>query len=79
MMEWIRVEDKVPDLDQVVLLYGVLETQSTADIYIGRRVDSKIFKDSISCGKEIQYWESHWGYDVEVTHWLPISELPKEE
>jgi len=65
-MEWIKVKDKLPDDGDKVIIYS-------------------------PCGIETKYFESNIFYDGEtcmycpigevknVTHWMPLPEVPKDE
>ena len=79
-MEWISVNDRLPDTDGYYLCvwYNFIEVfEFTKDLY---KVDKYVFPDFkgksgfYSCDRE-------WGYIYEdgVTHWMPLPELPKGE
>lgn len=67
-MEWISVKDKMPRINEVVLVYDkFIEDVSTGYIseFLGDRV----------------VWIIDYGQSIsdEVTHWMPLPEPPKEE
>ena len=67
-MEWISVKDKMPRINEVVLVYDkFIEDVSIGYIseFLGYRV----------------VWIIDYGQSVsdEVTHWMPLPEPPKEE
>jgi hypothetical protein len=66
---WISVEDKLPELEKEVI---ILDKRKHTDI--GFITDD---------GYGGYYWwkndETIWCKDDEITHWMPIPELPKEE
>jgi hypothetical protein len=63
-MEWISIEDKLPDLDKEVLF--------TYEDYVN--LGSYIFYDP---GFR---WLDHTGhlYRSEVTHWMPLPKIPEK-
>lgn len=81
MGEWISVEDRLPDIDERVLIFGV----SIYNGFIGDTViaitdmtDNQLFP-SLETEKE---WRSPWQYfftDYKITHWMHLPEPPKEE
>lgn len=87
MSEWISVKDKLPEMDQGV----VLCTRET-ETYGKHREKKKIYKNiyigyfdryewiTIYChGLEYIYRmnEKYPNETIEVTHWMPLPELPK--
>jgi hypothetical protein len=61
-MQWISVKDKLPELNQHVL--------------IAVKFNRSICIDYISFPKDGNLWtltDKEW-----ITHWLPLPELPKE-
>jgi hypothetical protein len=67
MNEWISVEDRMPDKGSFVLVYGYL---GSAPQICTARYEShdKKFETDHFC--EANYVD-------EVTHWMPLPELPK--
>lgn len=64
MTEWIKVEDRLPDLDEEVLY------SDGRRIYLGM-LDSDM-------GKVI-YWTHYDSFeDYGITHWMPLPEKPNE-
>lgn len=78
---WISVKDKLPELNQWVLVYAVGKIDGFIGehtIEICKRFIQHIFPSSP--GHEI--WSSPYQYfhtDYEITHWMPLPEPPKEE
>lgn len=80
--KWISVEDRLPDVDERVLVFGI----GIYDGFIGDTViaitsmkDKNPLFPSLKIGKE---WRSPWQYfftDYKVTHWMFLPEPPKEE
>ena len=78
--EWISVNDRLPELNQDVLVYAV----GKIDGFIGEHVVEKCKRFTqhmlpSSPGREI--WSSPYQYfhtDYEITHWMPLPEPPKE-
>ena len=74
MNKWISVKDKLPDLNQRVL------------IYVNSNLNSKFNSIEIGYPEDCQYEDIKiiWNHqdfcswtDKEVTHWMPLPELPK--
>ena len=77
--EWISVEERLPEFNQNVLVYGVglpkygFEGQTA--IAITSYTNHKY-------GFDIVGWNEPWQYfsaDYKITHWMPLPEPPKEE
>ena len=78
---WIFVGDRLPELNQNVLVYAVRRPidgfSGDHVITICKRYVFKMFPSSP--GHET--WSSPWQYfhtDYEITHWMPLPEGPKE-
>jgi hypothetical protein len=81
MSSWISVKDRLPELEQQVLVYAV----GKIDGFIGDAVYAlceryvfRFFNDSPG----YETWSIPWDYfhtDYEITHWMPLPESPKEE
>lgn len=68
-MQWIRVEDKKPDLDQLCLVYLSWEGRPHGyDI-------SRYYKMS-NCGKDV-FSKDLNTQNIKVTHWMPLPETPR--
>lgn len=64
---WIPVEERLPDTDKDVLVYATTK-------FIG---GSKIVIDKLEEGEQRPIWLYTHGW-FEVTHWMPLPDLPKE-
>ena len=79
--EWISVKDRLPQLNQDVLVYAVGKKDGFVgehDIEICNRYIQRLFPSSP--GQEI--WSSPRQYfhtDYEITHWMLLPEAPKED
>jgi len=78
--QWISVKDRLPELEQDVLVYAVGKGDGFTDFHI---VISKryVFR-LVSTSSGIEEWQAPWPYfnrNYEVTHWMPLPEAPKEE
>jgi hypothetical protein len=77
---WISVNDRLPELNQDVLVYAVGKIDGFIEkhaIEICNRFIQRIFPSSP--GQEM--WSSPYQYfhtDYEITHWMPLPEPPKE-
>ena len=77
--KWIPVTERLPELNQTVLVYAV----GKIDGFIGKSTmaltDRFLFRlFPSSPGKET--WSSPWQYfltDYEITHWMPLPEAPE--
>lgn len=88
MSEWISVKDKVPDSDQEVILctrevetYGRHREKKKIyrNIYLGY-FDGDEWLTSYCHGCEYIFRmnEKYPNETIEVTHWMPLPELPEE-
>lgn len=78
--KWISVKDRLPELNQDVLVYAVGKIDGfvgETDIEICNRYIQRIFPSSPG----VEIWSSPRQYfhtDYEITHWMPLPEPPKE-
>ena len=78
-MEWISVEDRLPDEGEVVSVYEAL----TKEVYTGKLVTNythycKYCNRGIE-GKEVTIWDTPIAEDFsDVTHWMPLPEPPEK-
>lgn len=80
MSEWVSVKDRLPEIYEEVIVFGV----GKADGYIGSTqmaitsmTDKNPLWPSLKWEKE---WRDPWQYflvDYEITHWMPLPEPPK--
>ncbi len=88
MSEWVSVNDKLPEDNQLVMLY-TKNPYGDDDIIIGYRGRHKLFCNTFSVYEWLaqipmsssQYVIDTRGNDYlkprEVTHWMPLPEPPK--
>jgi len=81
--QWISVKDRLPKVEEQVLVYGRASLQSA------RFVQPAMLKKRLTYGEKLITDELWWdgydiiGYDgetdeiVEVTHWMPLPNPPK--
>ena len=69
MGEWISVDDRLPDDSQDILLV-VNGARVISGYYAGYNGAHYVWKASRN---GFVFW------DDEITHWMPLPELPKEE
>ena len=80
MNEWISVNDKLPELNQRVLVYAIGKIDGFIGehtIEICERFIQRLFPSS--SGNEI--WSSPYQYfhtDYKITHWMSLPEPPPE-
>ena len=78
-MEWIKIEDKFPNEDELVWLYS----ENTKCIFLGSRVylnNEGWFWSSIDSGTYVYKGLISGDCsidDLDVTHWMPLPEPPK--
>ena len=70
-MDWIKVDDRLPEVGQKVIYYF-----EHTGISIGKFMKAENNEDC-QYGN-IFYGKSGWLTD-DVTHWMPVPEKPKEE
>ena len=84
MAEWISVKDKLPNKDEQYLCcyIGTLSDKPRISIFSFaknlRKVDKYDFYNKSGAGW--YDYDSEWGHcEIDnVTHWMPLPELPKE-
>ena len=71
---WISVKDKLPEKGVPVLVAFYV------DIGLGgiRHVDAAIRKEDVFCGGGLKNYRA-FPCKVDVTHWMPLPEPPKED
>lgn len=67
-MEWINVQDRLPNPDQKVLCFA------DSEIYLCEYMESH---------EEKYFYSEVWDYNTsrkrpEITHWMPLPKPPKE-
>jgi len=77
VMKWISVKDKVPKLDEEVLVYvhGISHNSGPYQIISLSYLTQFFGKDMKPEGIE---WICKMSCDETVTHWMPLPEPPKE-
>lgn len=79
-IRWIPVTEKLPELNQRVLVYAV----GKIDGFIGEHVTeicSRFVQRILPSSPGYETWSSPYQYfhtDYEITHWMPLPEPPKE-
>lgn len=75
-MDWVKVEDKLPDIDDDYLTYvmdnGLSYRMEVQRFYLKLRVLKGIYADSST------HWEKTTWDDNLVTHWMPLPDAPEE-
>ena len=67
--EWISAKDRLPKIDQKVLVYDAGDETEIHVYHLREDLDGLYWDD-----------EGGWAVDFEnVTHWMPLPEPPKEE
>ena len=72
-MEWIRVKDRLPEKNKLVLAYAASTARGGNSIFTGS-YDNGFWFVQIAAGI---FGLSSVG-QFEVTHWMPLPEPPKE-
>lgn len=73
VQEWISVKDRLPDL--IPCNVGTAYSEAVIAWTSGRKAMIAVW-DGIDWIAPFDYWEA-WG--EEITHWMPLPELPKGE
>ena len=73
VQEWISVKDRLPDL--ISCNVGTAYSEAVIAWTSGRKAMIAVW-DGIDWIAPFDYWEA-WG--EEITHWMPLPELPKGE
>ncbi len=83
MSEWIRVEDRLPEIEVVVMVRYVSEFDKS-DIYaFGARCDDVdgwlwgVARTDINITKDAGWNDVEADDDYPVTHWMPLPDAPK--
>ena len=77
MMGWISVKDRLPDVNKTKSGYEKVYVIGATE----RKVRVMIYERACVRGKTVFRWK--WVFDRiydgdEITHWMPLPELPKE-
>ena len=81
MGDWIRCEDRLPELEQRVLVFAkciIDGFTEDAIVAITSMTDVNPLWPSI---KWEVHWRDPWQYfmsDYKITHWMPLPEPPKD-
>jgi len=67
-MEWISVKDRLPEKGNPVSV--VVEHMGSVRVGLGY---CEVYRD------EFRQWEDVGGFKINVTHWMPLPEPPKEK
>lgn len=71
--EWISVKDRLPEIDQQVLIYAPKDAEYS--ICIAMRTHQK----NVDLGGMPWFYPENSGWwDDEVTHWMPLPDAPRE-
>lgn len=73
VQEWISVKDRLPDL--IPCNVGTAYSEAVIAWTSGRKAMIAVW-DGIDWIAPFDYWEA-WG--EEITHWMPLPQLPKGE
>ena len=67
-MKWISVEDRLPEPDEIVLIYATVQPYIGKEYWDVRRGYLSSIDESVWCLAD--------GYTTEVTHWWPLLYAP---
>ena len=76
-MDWISVKDKLPELDQDVLLYDDWQTDKKGDMRVGHLSEYTTRKTSSGIDHFCDWGGTEFAFNI--THWMPLPEPPKQE
>lgn len=77
---WISVKDRLPELDQEVLVYAVGKIDGFIDTHV-YALCSRFVQHIFPSSPGYERWSTPWEYfhtDYEITHWMPLPAGPKE-
>lgn len=79
-MDWIKVEDKLPEEDHDVLCYHFADFHISIGYFEKDNVRYYLESDG-SIFYTDDGWETEipWAQKGRVTHWMPLPDAPKEE
>ncbi len=72
MNSWINVKDRLPDVDPATKTSGILVVRTIDNDYMTAIFDTAGLNPAV-------FWRLSDGEIVEVTHWIPLPELPTTE
>ncbi len=72
-MTWIKFSDKHPEENESVL---VTDGERIGSAYIRYYGENNKHFHLIGAAHGGREWEWYWGQDENVTHWMPLPELP---
>ena len=70
-MEWIKVKDRLPIREQD------MGNKNYIDIEVIIATKHFVSTDFFKAGNTIDFWSQFNEYEGEVTHWMPLPDLPK--
>lgn len=72
MLNWISVDDRIPELEKPVLLFS--ETKDTFTGFLRKTSEDDIH---FCIGNEYTSWDYMFNPDIgTITHWMPLPEPP---
>jgi hypothetical protein len=77
-MDWIKIEDRLPEYYEYVLVYARKEGNEPSPISIARQFKGvwEMMSDQDQ-SNAIAHGDLTWGMDAEeITHWMPLPESP---
>jgi hypothetical protein len=76
-LEWIPVSERLPELEEDVLLLDDWETigkERKQDIRVGYLYSTTAYKTSSGVNNDCEWRGTEYAFNI--THWLPLSVLP---
>lgn len=76
---WVSVKDRLPEVDNPVIVYARGKNDSIYKIVIASMTNKNVFDTRLETEP---YWREPWQFFdtmYEITHWMPLPEPPKEE
>jgi hypothetical protein len=77
---WVSVKERLPELDQEVLVYAVGKIDGFIDTHV-YAICNRFVQHILPSSPGYERWSTPWEYfhmDYEITHWMPIPAGPKE-
>ena len=73
-MEWISVEDRLPEDDELVLVFWLNEDGHYFDMDY---IEEKMWGDWFNRAEHLNIAGGNCSEDAPYTHWMPLPEPPK--
>lgn len=76
-MDWIKVEDRLPDFHIPVLVTGLFKDWESDPMYAVPSVCRRMMDGTWTSDECFDTCDHEHEFDIRITHWMPLPELPK--